>query len=163
MDINIDQMKDLVSLFEKSSLSEITIKGEDYEISLKKNPSASPAGSAISVSREISSQDKMQEGEGDAAPKPGSEVKQKSDGHVSITSPIVGTFYRSSSPDAEPYIDVGDRIEEGDTVCIVEAMKVMNEVKSELTGTIVEICVDDGTSVEYGEELFIVDPDGQSQ
>lgn len=75
---------------------------------------------------------------------------------VFVTSPFVGTFYRSSSPDAAPFVDVGARISVGQPLCIVEAMKLMNEIESELSGTILEVLVDNGVSVEFGQKLFKV-------
>ena len=75
-----------------------------------------------------------------------------------ITSPMVGTFYRRPSPDAKPYADVGDVVQKGTTLCIVEAMKLMNEIESDISGRIVEVCLEDGQMVEYGEVLFKIDP-----
>ena len=77
-----------------------------------------------------------------------------------IKSPMVGTFYASPEPGAEPYITVGQRVTTGQTVCIVEAMKIMNEIEAELSGVIREVCVEDATPVEYGQVLFRVDPNG---
>jgi acetyl-CoA carboxylase biotin carboxyl carrier protein len=77
-----------------------------------------------------------------------------------IKSPMVGTFYASPEPGAEPYIRVGQRVTTGQTVCIVEAMKIMNEIEAELSGVIREVCVEDATPVEYGQVLFRVDPNG---
>lgn len=74
-----------------------------------------------------------------------------------VESPMVGTFYRAPAPDAPPYVEVGDRVEEGETLCILEAMKLMNELESEVSGTIREICVENAESVEYGEVLFRID------
>ena len=71
-----------------------------------------------------------------------------------ITSPMVGTFYRKPSPDADLFVDVGSTVSEGQTICIIEAMKVMNEIKAERSGTIVEICMEDATPVQYGDVLF---------
>lgn len=76
-----------------------------------------------------------------------------------VKSPMVGTFYRSPAPDASPYVDVGKRIGVGDTLCIIEAMKLMNELEAEVSGAVVEICVKNGDPVEYGQVLFRVDPD----
>ena len=77
-----------------------------------------------------------------------------------IKSPMVGTFYASPEPGAEPYIRVGQRVTTGQTVCIIEAMKIMNEIEAELSGVIREVCVEDATPVEYGQVLFRVDPNG---
>ena len=87
-----------------------------------------------------------------AAPAPKAET---SDGNVSyITSPFVGTFYRSPGPDAAPFVDVGTRVKKGQVLCIVEAMKLMNEIESEIEGAVVQVLVENGQPVEYGEPLF---------
>jgi oxaloacetate decarboxylase alpha subunit len=78
--------------------------------------------------------------------------------HVAITSPMVGTFYRAPAPDADPYAEVGDTIEIGQTVCIIEAMKLMNEIESEVRGKIVKILVENAQPVEFGQRLFLVEP-----
>jgi len=78
--------------------------------------------------------------------------------YISIKSPIIGTFYRKSSPESPPFVKVGDRVAVGDTVCIIEAMKLFNEVESEVSGTIVEILVDDSSPVEFDQPLYLVDP-----
>lgn len=88
------------------------------------------------------------------------ETSARRDGYVSIRSPIVGTFYRRPSPDEDPYVEVGDRVEDGDTVCIIEAMKVMNEIEADCTGIIANILVEDAQPVEYGQELFLLEPIG---
>ena len=78
--------------------------------------------------------------------------------YVTINAPIIGTFYRRSSPDKEPFINIGDKIDEGQTLCIIEAMKLFNEIESELSGTIVKVLVDDMSPVEYDQPLFLIDP-----
>ncbi|MEJ2482471.1 MAG: acetyl-CoA carboxylase biotin carboxyl carrier protein [Gemmatimonadota bacterium] len=78
---------------------------------------------------------------------------------LEITSPMVGTFYRAPAPDAPPYVETGDRVANGQTVCILEAMKLMNELESEVAGTVREICVQNGDPVEYGQVLFRIEPD----
>src|SRR4029453_1641695 len=87
------------------------------------------------------------------APPPAPSLKE-------IKSPMVGTFYAAPEPGAEPYVRVGQRVAAGQTVCIVEAMKIMNEIEAELSGVIREVCVEDATPVEYGQVLFRVDPNG---
>ena len=77
---------------------------------------------------------------------------------VDVTSPMVGTFYRAPAPDAPPYVEVGSRVSKGDALCIIEAMKLMNELESEVSGTIREICVENAQPVEFGQVLFRVDP-----
>ncbi|MBT8404273.1 MAG: acetyl-CoA carboxylase biotin carboxyl carrier protein [Gemmatimonadetes bacterium] len=77
---------------------------------------------------------------------------------IDVPSPMVGTFYRAPAPDAPAYVDVGSRVGEGDTLCIIEAMKLMNELEAEASGTLAEICVENGEPVEYGQILFRIDP-----
>ena len=78
---------------------------------------------------------------------------------MAIASPMVGTFYRAPAPDADPYVEVGDRVEVGQTVCIVEAMKLMNEIEAETRGRVVKILVENAQPVEFGQKLFLVQPE----
>lgn len=161
MDLNIEQMKEIIELFEDSNLTEISVSQNDYQVTLKKN---SGSKGSSRMANEI--QHRVGDAQGGGADrekqeKHQSEREEPSEGEnekVLITSPIVGTFYRSPSPDDPPYISVGDEVSEGDTVCIVEAMKVMNEVKANKDGEVAEVCVEDGDPVEYGQELFKLIP-----
>jgi acetyl-CoA carboxylase biotin carboxyl carrier protein len=83
--------------------------------------------------------------------------QEKEDHYISITAPMVGTFYRAPAPDAPPYVEVGSEVKKGEVLCIIEAMKLMNEVKSEYDGRIVKILVENGTPIEYGQELFLLE------
>ncbi len=85
-------------------------------------------------------------------------AEEDSSRYVAIRSPMVGTFYRAPAPDKPPFVKVGDRIEVGQVVCIIEAMKLFNEIESEVAGTIVKVCVEDASPVEYDQVLFLVDP-----
>ncbi len=93
---------------------------------------------------------------GGAAPESPGDAKP--DRTVAITSPMVGTFYRSPAPDADPYVEVGDMVEVGQTVCIVEAMKLMNEIESEVRGRVVQLLVENSHPVEFGQKLFLIEP-----
>ena len=95
-----------------------------------------------------------------SAPEPSPPAQNETNGFIHITSPMVGTFYRSPSPESRPFVDIGDHVSVGDTVCIIEAMKLMNDMPSEVSGKIMKILVDNGTTVEYGQPLFLVDPKG---
>jgi len=86
------------------------------------------------------------------------EAAQVADNRVVITSPMVGTFYRAPAPDADPYVEVGTQVEVGQTVCIIEAMKLMNEIESEVKGRIVQMLVENAQPVEFGQKLFLVEP-----
>ena len=93
-----------------------------------------------------------------AAPASGSEAGPAVENRVAITSPMVGTFYRAPAPDADPYVEVGSHVDVGQTVCIIEAMKLMNEIESEVKGRIVQMLVDNAQPVEFGQKLFLVEP-----
>ena len=84
----------------------------------------------------------------------------ESENYIAVKSPIVGTFYRSASPDKPPYIKIGDSINVGDVVCIVEAMKLFNEIESEVSGKVVKVMIEDATPVEYDQVLYLIDPKG---
>jgi acetyl-CoA carboxylase biotin carboxyl carrier protein len=168
MDLNINQMKELIDLFEGSNLSEISVQQDDFQVTLKKDSSGElKAGTREIVSggeTDNQSRSGMKTSEQGAEseedqPEVGNQTTEETPQvENAITSPIVGTFYRSPSPEDPPYVEIGDSVEEGDTVCIVEAMKVMNEVKAETRGKVAEICVDEGDSVEYGQKLFKLSP-----
>ncbi|MCF7876279.1 acetyl-CoA carboxylase biotin carboxyl carrier protein [Candidatus Bipolaricaulota bacterium] len=163
MDLNIDQMKELIDLFETSDLTEISVSQNDYQVTLKKDSGSRSrlSGSSSAPGDEVREREIQGSGpEETTESRPGKEgpLEESVKEENVITSPIVGTFYRSPSPEEPSYIEVGDRVEEGDTVCIIEAMKVMNEVKAERGGEVIEICVEDGDPVEYGQNLFKLAP-----
>jgi len=95
--------------------------------------------------------------QGSAAPEPAAATLEEEDLHP-VSSPIVGTFYRAPNPDADPYVKVGDFVEQGQTLCIVEAMKLMNEIEADISGTVVKVLPENAQPVEYGESLFMVRP-----
>ena len=152
MEIDIDQMSQIIKLFEDSTLTEITVEQDNYRLTLRKEARGDRAGSGGEPVTSVSGKDRSSEALATE------EEFEEDDDRFYITSPIVGTFYSSASPDDAPYVQVGDVVHEGETVCIVEAMKVMNEVKANKDGEVVEVCVEDGDPVEYGQELFILMP-----
>ncbi len=138
--MNLKEIKEVIALMNKNKLEEIEIEKGDWKIHLRKKGKkiVQPVGL-----REVSK-------------KPLSDLKQE-EKFKQIKSPIVGTFYRASSSDAEPFVEMGDEIEKDQTLCIIEAMKVMNEIKSEAKGKIKEILVKNGEAVEFDQPLFLID------
>lgn len=167
MELDLEQMKDLIELFEDSGLTEISVSQDDYEVTLKKNSGgeARSASRERKVNRVVESEDQetSTEVEGKESGTGGEERTGEEQEGVFITSPIVGKFYRSPSPSDAAYVQVGDEVEEGDTVCIVEAMKVMNEVKADRAGEVVEIHAEDGDPVEYGQKLMTLIPPDEAR
>jgi acetyl-CoA carboxylase biotin carboxyl carrier protein len=148
----LKKVRELIGLMKENDLIEIEISDGDKKIHLKR-----PQQQAVQmVSSPLPA----------PAPAPAAELqkpkpetaRQEEAGLLEIKSPIVGTFYAAPNPDAPPYVNVGDKVKPDTVVCIVEAMKVMNEIKAETAGTIVEVLVKDGQSVEYGQPLFKVRP-----
>jgi acetyl-CoA carboxylase biotin carboxyl carrier protein len=150
--LDLSELKGIISLVQKSDLTELEIELKDIKLRMARPGAVKPGQDAI---REIVVQ----------APSPTttSSVPQVADTKVEnstkddlavFESPMVGTFYRKPSPDDPAFVKVGDSVNKGDTLCIIEAMKVMNEIQSEISGEIVDILVEDGSSVEFGQLLF---------
>lgn len=147
MNFDIEYIEKLSKVLKENELTEISLEDSDCAITIRKDvivaqssvaaPVVSQAPSAVQKSAEV----------------PAQEVKKG----TPITSPMVGTFYTSPSPDAKPFVTVGQTINKGDKVCIIEAMKLMNEIEAEVAGKIVEICVQDGQPVEFGQVLMYVE------
>lgn len=142
-------IQDLADLLRKNNLAELEFEGEGVRVRLRQELIAKPAVSAV------------QEPAAGLAPSLPSYVATTpadAGGLFTITSPIVGTFYRSPSPDADPYVEEGDTVKKGQVLCIVEAMKLMNEIESEVDGRVVKILVESAKPVEYGQPLFLIEP-----
>ena len=140
--MKLDRLKEFIEFMEENDLSELEIEEEGQRIRLKKFSHQTPA---IIQNSPI-------------MPHAKEEKEQQKSNLIEIKSPMVGTFYRAPSPGAKPYIELGDVISPGDVVCIVEAMKLMNEIKTETGGKIVEILVDNADPVEFGQVLFLMEP-----
>ena len=144
-----DKLKEIIYILENSDVNEIeaTFWGRRFRVvksaSLKVS---SPSTPAVTTSTAPSSK-----------PEPSAEAVQPSSGE-NMLSPMPGTFYLASSPDADPFVKEGDSISEGDTLCIIEAMKIMNEIEAEQNGTITKILVENGKPVEYNQPLFVINP-----
>jgi len=146
----IKEIKDMINLMNENGLTELEVEKDGVRIRLKKG-----AGGAYEKAVEfLVPQQAAQGPEKPAVPQEKAETKKAAE----IKAPMVGTFYRSPSPEAAPYVNVGDMIDVGQVVCIVEAMKLMNEIKSDVKGRIAEIQADNAEPVEFGQVLFLVEP-----
>ena len=153
--MDLRKIKKLMELLEESGISEIEVKEGEESIKLTK------PGSHIQVPQQVISTPSTTAVEGvnkeqDIDKKDdGQKIKDEIDGDV-ITSPMVGTLYRAASPDSKPFVEKGQKVKKGDTLCILEAMKMMNQVNAETGGTIIDIMVDDAEPVEFGQPLFVI-------
>jgi acetyl-CoA carboxylase biotin carboxyl carrier protein len=149
--MDLQYVRKLAKIADEAQLAEIEIEEDGRRIRITRM-TAAPAPQPVAVTASAPApQPAAAAPAAPPAPAPAS-------AHVEVRSPIVGTFYRATSPDAEPFVQVGKRVQKGETVCIIEAMKIMNEIESDVTGTIVRIMVENGQPVEYNQVLFLVDP-----
>jgi len=156
---DVDKIKSLVDLMNNNDLVEIEIKqGEDKLLLKRAQPPQQTTITPMPIMNAAMPGAGAVQPEA-AQPSQAGGGPEVDDGLVAITSPIVGTFYAQPSPDSDPFIEVGSRVSSQSIVCIVEAMKVMNEIKAETNGTVAQILVENGQAVEYGQVLFKVKPD----
>jgi acetyl-CoA carboxylase biotin carboxyl carrier protein len=150
--MNIKEIKELINLMNEHGLVELEIEKDGMRIRLKKTAAGTEVFTTpIVVEREkVSSASRQEEAS--------AMISKASVKTVDIKAPMVGTFYRAPSPEAPPYVEVGQVIEPGQVICIIEAMKLMNEIKSEIKGKVLEILVDNAEPVEFGQPMFLVEP-----
>lgn len=156
------QIQELLKAVNKSNISEVSIKDGDFEITIKQAstetqfvvqttaamPQMMPAAQPMMVQPNAAPQQQV------AAPAAAAEAANT----ITIKSPMIGTFYRSSGPDKPAFVNVGDEVQPGKVICIVEAMKLFNEIECEVSGRIVKVLADDATPIEYDQPLFLVEP-----
>lgn len=165
--MDFKQIQELIKMINKSNIGEVTIEEKGFKLTIKQKEEAVQqviaAAPAQIVSQPYPSQlpaAAPQASAGTSAPaaeKPKA-AETAADNLVTIKSPMIGTFYRSSSPGKPPFVEIGDEIAPGKPVCIIEAMKLFNEIESEVKGRIVKVLVDDASPVEYDQPLFLVEP-----
>ena len=165
--MKLNEIQDLIKFVAKSGVSEVELETKDVKIVIK-----TPAGKKEQVlvqstvqpvyQQAVPVQQQQQQQVAPAvetkAPESKAAAGTDESKYVTIKSPMIGTFYRSSSPDKPPFANVGDEVTAGKTVCIIEAMKLFNEIESDIKGKIVKVLVNDATPVEYDQPLFLVDP-----
>ena len=159
--MDFKQIQELIKMINKSNIGELTIEQKDFRVTIKQKeertiashvqqapvyaiPQAVPVSTPQPVANTQSEKQKTQ--------------TPSTDNYITIKSPMIGTFYRRSSPDKPNLIEVGDEVSQGKVVCIIEAMKLFNEIESEVKGTIVKVLVEDASPVEYDQPLFLVEP-----
>jgi acetyl-CoA carboxylase biotin carboxyl carrier protein len=156
--MDFKQIQELIKIINKSSIGEISIEEKEFKITIKQKEekvqtimTAPPQQmiAAPQVSAPVASPVSA------AAP---AASPAKTDNYITIKSPMIGTFYRKSGPDKPNFVEVGDEVAPGKTVCIIEAMKLFNEIESEVSGKVVKVLVDDASPVEYDQPLFLVEP-----
>ena len=162
MSMDIKEIQNLIRFVAKSGASEVKLEMEDVKLTIrtgsgKTETTIVQAAPMASMPQQVAAPTAVQP----AAPQePTTPIKEESDDskYVKVKSPIIGTFYRKPSPDKPNFVEVGSEINTGDTVCVIEAMKLFNEIESEVSGKIVKVLVDDSSPVEFDQPLFLVDP-----
>ena len=156
--MDLKEIQALIKFVAKSGAQEVSLETEDFKINIKTGPDASDQPTYVQA---MAPQQMPVAAPAvtpvEAAPTAPAEVDDSAS-YITIKSPMIGTFYRTPSPDQDAFVKIGDSIKPGDVLCIVEAMKLFNEIESEVSGKIVKILVDDKTPIEYDQPLFLVDP-----
>jgi len=176
--MKISEIQDLIKFVARSGVTEVEIEQNNFKITIKSDPTkkkgkqqtqAEPYVQQVPVPMPQMAMPQAQmpsqapaPAPAPAAEKPASpskeEAKEDDSKYITIKSPMIGTFYRSASPDKDAFVSVGDTIKEGKVICIIEAMKLFNEIEAEVSGKIVKVLADDASPVEYDQPLFLVDP-----
>ena len=165
--MDFKQIQELIKMINKSNIGEVSIEQNDFRITIKQKED--PVTQVVSAAAPVAYPQVLQQQPSMAVSQPATgqaqpeSVSMQSSGAsganlVTIKSPMIGTFYRRSSPDKPNLVEIGDEVSPGKVVCIIEAMKLFNEIESELKGKIVKILVEDSSPVEYDQPLFVVDP-----
>ena len=167
--MTITEIQDLIKFIAKAGVTEVEIEKKDFKITIKSEMPKKkkgfgeaeatiqlPMGMAAGMSPVAPVAAAPVSPASDAAPASANEPEENN--YITVKSPMIGTFYRRPAPDKDAFVDVGDSTKVGDTICVIEAMKLFNEIESEVSGKIVKILVDDNSPVEYDQPLFLVDP-----
>lgn len=146
--MKVKEIKGLIDFITKSGLEEVNLETEQIKLAIKKSAPTQPV--PVSEAMPVAAPQLLSS----VAATPG----EPSHHYVEFKSPMIGTFYKAPNPDAAPFVEVGSRIEKGQKLCVIEAMKLFNEIEADIPGTIVEILVEDASPVEYDQPLFLIDP-----
>jgi acetyl-CoA carboxylase biotin carboxyl carrier protein len=154
MDFDLNQLRELLAILNQTDIDELSLKSTDFELTIRKGNH--PAGTTVVTTAAPALLEPTIEAPSDVAepaPPPGPDKKW-----VKVTSPMVGTFYRAPAPDEPSFVETGDRVQKDQTLCIIEAMKLMNELEAELNGEVMDILVENGEPVEFGQTLMYINP-----
>lgn len=161
MGMDIKQIQDLIKFVAKSGVNEVSIEEQDFKITIKTNQEPTFVTASVpAVLPQVAPVAAAQPAQKETAPVAATPSESQSDEsrYITIKSPMIGTFYRASSPDKPSLVNVGDEITSGTVLCIIEAMKLFNEIESEVSGKVVKVLVDNSKPVEYDQPLFLIDP-----
>ncbi|AKD57930.1 acetyl-CoA carboxylase biotin carboxyl carrier protein [Spirosoma radiotolerans] len=161
--MNTKDIQQLIDFISQSGLDEVNIETTDLKISVKRYGAGAPAAAVAPAAAAPVAQAPIAQPQAVAVPAapvavPAAAPQADASKYITIKSPMIGTFYRSANPDSPMFVEVGDSVTEGKVVCIIEAMKLFNEIESEVSGRIVKILVENATPVEYDQPLFLVEP-----
>lgn len=156
--MNLNEIQDLIKFVAKSGVTEVEIEQKDFKITIKSEGKNKGTDSPIIVQSAAPAPLPVAPVAAAPVATPAAPAADDDSKYITIKSPMIGTFYRSPGPDKDSFVNVGDNISKGDTICIIEAMKLFNEIESEVAGKIVKVLVDDASPVEYDQPLFLVDP-----
>ena len=157
--IDLDFLRGLISAIDESGIDSLEISRGGTRIRINKTPPPAPIAAGAAAAPAPAAPAALPVAAASAAPRaPEAAAAPAPSNLIEVKSPMVGTYYRSPAPEAPPYVENGTRVAKGQTLCILEAMKLMNELESEVAGTIREICVENGEPVEYGQVLFRIEP-----
>ncbi len=155
------EIRDLIDFISQTGLNEVNIETEELKLSIKRNSDTKVIESHAAPVAMVVPPGIPPPAANENVPSAVPSIEQPdtgNDNYIEVKSPMIGTFYRSANPESEPFVSVGDTVSPGQTVCIIEAMKLFNEIESEQSGKIIKILVDDTTPVEYDQPLFLMDP-----
>jgi acetyl-CoA carboxylase biotin carboxyl carrier protein len=158
------ELQELIDFIAKSGLNKVDIETEEFKLSVKREPDApkiqyvtgeAPAAAALAPAPAAAAPALLAAA---AAPEAAKAAASEDSRYIMVKAPMIGTLYRSATPDSAPFVNVGDEIKKGQVICIIEAMKLFNEIEAEVSGKVVKILVENSSPVEYDQPLFLVDP-----
>jgi acetyl-CoA carboxylase biotin carboxyl carrier protein len=154
--MDLRKLKTLIDLVSESNVSELEITEAEGKVRIVKGPVGGPVAVAMPLAAPAAVAAPLAQSPAVASSEAAPAVAAVETGHV-VKSPMVGTFYSASGPDAKPFVQVGSVVKEGETICIIEAMKILNEIEADKSGTVSRILVDNGQAVEYGQPMFLIE------